>query len=344
MSQPSRPRDDFGGDPQDSASGLPPVSVVIPVLNEGRHLRGAVRQVLAQTYAGDVEVVLALGPSTDDTDEVAADLVATDPRIRTVANPTGRTPTALNAAIRAASHDIVVRVDGHAEIPADYLATAVRTLADTGADNVGGLMKAVGHTPFERAVACAMRSRIGVGGGTFHVGGGAGPVDTVYLGAFRRSALERVGGYDERYIRTQDWHLNLKLRQSGGTIWFTPDMEVTYRPRSSARALALQYFQYGTWRRVVFREHPDTINARYLAPPVMVVGTTIATLAALAWPPALLVPAAYLAGIVIGGAAISTGEAPRTRLLTPAVLATMHWSWGMGFLTSRGIAPAQPDI
>ncbi|WP_245613917.1 glycosyltransferase family 2 protein [Knoellia sinensis] len=312
----------------------PAVSVVIPVLNESRHLRDAVGQVLAQSYAGDLEVVLALGPSTDDTDAVAADLARGDERVRLVPNPSGRTPAALNAGIAAARHDIIVRVDGHAEIPEDYVATAVRTLDETGADNVGGLMKAVGRTAFERAVACAMRSRIGVGGGTFHVGGGAGPVDTVYLGAFRRSALDRVGGYDERYTRTQDWHLNLKLRQTGGTIWFTPDMEVTYRPRSSVKALAKQYFQYGQWRRVVAREHPDTLNARYLAPPAMVVGTTLATALGLVWAPALLVPAAYVAGITAGGVAISGGEPARTRALTPVALAVMHWSWGTGFLTS----------
>lgn len=320
--------------PTDDAATAPPVSVVIPVLDEERHLRDAVRQVLDQDYPGALEVVLALGPSTDGTDEVAAALASSDPRVRTVANPSGRTPSALNAAIRAARHDVVVRVDGHAEIPQDYVSTAVRTLAETGADNVGGLMKAVGRSPFERAVACAMRSRIGVGGGTFHVGGGAGPVDTVYLGAFRRSALERAGLYDERYTRTQDWHLNLRLRQTGGTVWFTPDMEVTYRPRSSVRALARQYFQYGQWRRVVAREHPETMNARYLAPPVMVAGVTTATLLGLFWAPALLVPTAYAMGVVAGGAAISGGEPPRTRLLTPVVLATMHWSWGVGFLTS----------
>lgn len=320
--------------PPDAAVATPPVSVVVPVLNEGAHLRAAVAQVLTQTYAGELEVVLALGPSTDDTDAVAADLVTSDARVRTVANPSGRTPSALNAAIGAARHDVIVRVDGHAEIPSDYVATAVRVLDETGADNVGGLMKAVGRSAFERAVACAMRSRIGVGGGTFHVGGGAGPVDTVYLGAFRRSALERVGGYDERYTRTQDWHLNLKLRQSGGTVWFTPALEVTYRPRSDVLALARQYFQYGRWRRVVAREHPETVNARYLAPPVMVVGTVAATLLGVAWSPALLAPAAYVAGVTVGGLAISSGEPVRTRLLTPVVLAAMHWSWGAGFLTS----------
>jgi hypothetical protein len=322
----------------ESATVSPAVSVVIPVLNEERHLRDAVRQVLGQAYAGDVEVVLALGPSTDATDEVAAELAAADPRVRTVRNPTGRTPNGLNAAIRSASHDILVRVDGHAEIPEGYLATAVRTLAETGADNVGGMMKAVGQTPFERAVARAMRSRIGVGGGAFHVGGAAGPVDTVYLGAFRRSALDRVGGYDERYTRTQDWHLNLRLRQTGGTVWFTPDMSVVYRPRSNVRALARQYFEYGRWRRVVIREHPETASARYLAPPVMVLGTTAATLAAFAWPVTLAVPAAYAVAVGVGGVAISRGERVGVRLRTPIALATMHWSWGVGFLTSRRLA------
>ncbi|WP_106298304.1 glycosyltransferase family 2 protein [Knoellia remsis] len=312
----------------------PAVSVVIPVLNEGAHLRAAVDQVLSQSFAGELEVVLALGPSSDDTDDIAAELVAADPRVRTVPNPSGRTPAALNAGIAAARHDVIVRVDGHAEIPADYVATAVRTLEETGADNVGGLMKAVGRTPFERAVACAMRSRLGVGGGTFHVGGRAGPVDTVYLGAFRRAALDRVGGYDERYTRTQDWHLNLRIRQTGGIVWFTPDMEVTYRPRSTVRRLARQYLEYGRWRRVVAREHPETMNARYLAPPAMVAGTTAATLLGLAWAPALAVPAAYLLAVTAGGAAISRGEPLATRALTPVALATMHWSWGVGFLTS----------
>ena len=329
MSQPSPPAE--------TRPAAAPVSVVVPVLNEERHLRDAVAQVLAQAYAGEVEVVLALGPSTDSTDAVAAELAAADPRVRTVRNPGGRTPAALNAAIAAARHDVIVRVDGHAEIPSDYVATAVRTLEETGADNVGGLMHAVGTTAFERAVACAMRSRIGVGGGTFHVGGDAGPVDTVYLGAFRRSALERVGGFDERYTRTQDWHLNLRIRQTGGTIWFTPEMKVTYRPRSSVRTLARQYFQYGYWRRVVIREHPETANARYLAPPVMVAGVTAATGVGLVWAPALVVPAAYVACVGAGGVAISRGEALRTRLLTPVALATMHWSWGAGVLTNRHV-------
>ena len=328
------------GDLEDPAVGTPQtpeplsVSVIIPVLNEERHLREAVAMVLAQDWPHELQVVLAVGPSTDRTEEIAADLAAEDPRITVVPNPSGRTPDALNAAIAVARGDVVVRVDGHAEVPVDYISTAVRVLTDTGAENVGGIMDAQGVTPFQRAVAVAMKSPLGVGNSRFHVGGEAGPADTVYLGAFRRSALQRVGGYDPRYARAQDWEMNHRIRESGGLVYFTPDLRVTYRPRSTIKALAKQYFLYGRWRRVVARSHQGTINARYLAAPAMVTGVGGATVVGLFWTPALAVPAAYVLGTLAAGLAISCHEDWPVRLRTPGVLATMHWSWGAGFLTS----------
>ncbi|MFV0462255.1 MAG: glycosyltransferase family 2 protein [Nostocoides sp.] len=325
--------------PQTRMTTWPMVSVVMPVLNEERHLQAAVEQVLAQDYPGDLEVVLAIGPSRDRTRQVAAALVEKHPQVAVVDNPSGRTPDALNAAIERSSGAVVARVDGHAEIPAGYLTTAVRALADTGADNVGGLMHAHGVSPFERAVACAMRSRIGVGNARFHVGGRAGAAATVYLGVFRREALERVGGYDPKFARAQDWEMNHRIRSSGGLVWFTPELTVTYRPRASFLALGRQYFHYGRWRRVVARRHAGTMTARYLAPPVMVVGTSASTLASIFWPPLLVVPLGYAAGIVLGGLRASAGEPWRTKALTIPVLGVMHWAWGIGFLTSPPSLP-----
>ena len=312
----------------------PSVSVIIPVLNEERHLAQAVRMVLDQDYPGSLEVVLALGPSRDRTDDVAQGLTTADSRVRSVRNPSGKTPNALNAAIEAASHPIVARVDGHAEIPANYLRVAVSELLRADADNVGGVMDARGISAFERAVACAMRSKLGVGNARFHVGGEPGEAETVYLGVFRRSALLRVGGYDEHFARAQDWEMNHRIRQSGGRVWFVPELKVTYRPRSTVNDLARQYFLYGRWRRVVARHHEGTINVRYLAPPVMVAVTSVAVVAGLLWWPTWALPAGYLAAIAIGGVVISPGESVRTRMVTPVVLGVMHWSWGIGFLTS----------
>lgn len=270
----------------------PAVSVVTPILNEERHLAAAVRHVLSQDYPGELEVVLAVGPSKDRTQEAADSLAAADPRVKVVPNPTGRTPAGLNAAIAASSHPIVARIDGHAMMPADYLRVAVETLQETGADNVGGIMAAEGETPWEQAVAAAMTSKVGVGNARFHTGGEGGPADTVYLGVFRRSALERVEGYDEAFLRAQDWEMNHRIRQTGGVVWFQPRMRVSYRPRPNVKALARQYFHYGRWRRVVARQHKGTINLRYLAPPAAV-AAIVAGLAGglLFWPPGWCPPA-----------------------------------------------------
>jgi succinoglycan biosynthesis protein ExoA len=317
----------------------PAVSVILPVLNEERHLSAAVRSVLAQDYPGDIEVVLALGPSKDRSDEVAGEL-AKDARVTLVASPTGRTPNGLNLAIAASRYPIVARVDGHSVIPPDYLRNAVELLERTGADNVGGLMSAQGVSDIEKAIAAAMTSKLGVGNAPFHVGGSEGPADTVYLGVFRRSALDRVGGYDETFTRAQDWEMNYRIRSSGGLVWFSPELSVSYRPRSSLSTLAKQYFHYGRWRRQVMRAHPGSINLRYLAPPLALLGVVAGlVLSTFLSPLALTVPAAYLLLVVAGSLVVGRKLPPAALAALPLVIATMHMAWGAGFLSSwRSVA------
>ena len=247
---------------------LPAVSVVMPVLNEERHLAESVAAVLGQEYPGGFELVLALGPSKDRTDAIARELAADDDRITVVPNPSGQIATAMNAAVKTARHDIITRIDAHSMLPDGYLRTAVRVLMETGAADVGGWMAAAGITPFQQAVAWAMTSPFGMGAAANHTSGDAGPADTVYLGVYQRKAIERVGGYDETMLIAEDWELNYRIRAAGGLIWFTPDLQVTYRPRATLATLAKQQFRYGRWRRVVARRYPETVNSRYLAPAV----------------------------------------------------------------------------
>jgi hypothetical protein len=204
-------------------------------------------------------------------------------------------------------------------------------------------MAAEGTTPFERAVATAMTSVLGVGAARFHTGGTAGPADTVYLGVFRREWLDRVGGYDPHFVRAQDWEMNHRIRLAGGLVWFTPELQVRYRPRATLKALAKQYFEYGRWRRVVSRTHRGTVNLRYLAPPAAVVGVAAGTLAGLVLTPwAWLVPGGYLAVVVLGSAVVGRRLAVGDLVRLPVVLATMHLSWGVGFLTSpAALVPAE---
>ncbi len=316
----------------------PDVAVVMPVRNEAADLRRAVAAVRSQDYPGAMEICLAVAPSIDDTEAVAAELAAEHDDVRIVANPTGTTPAGLNAAIRASTGDVVVRVDGHAELSAGYIRRAVETLRRTGAANVGGIQRAAGTTPFEHAVADAMSSPFGTGDATFHYGGTEGPTDTVYLGVFDRAAIEAVGLFDDRLLRNQDYELNIRLREAGGVIWFDPHLSVTYRPRGSLHALATQYFEYGRWKRSVLREHPQSLRWRQAVPPLVTAAVTVGAVAGLFRRTALVIPAGY--AVAVGCAAAATAKSPGSRARLLAIFPAMHLSWGAGFLvgTARHVS------
>lgn len=330
---------------QTDGQRLPGVSYVMPVLNEVTEVRAAVASLLDQDYAGPFEVVLALGPSIDGTNELVAEMSAADPRIRAVDNPVGSTPAGLNVAIRASEHPVVVRVDAHSVLPRDYTRIAVRTLTESGADNVGGIMRAEGRTSFEKAVALAYGSRVGLGGTPHHVGGQAGPAETAYLGVFRRDRLFAVGLFDEGIKRGQDWELNRRLRTTGGIVWFTPELVVTYRPRPILKRLIRQFVATGLWRGELARRFPAGNGLRYFVPPVMVAGLGLGVVAGIvgvvgaalgtgaAW--ALLgfvVPAVYLVFVVVGALAVSRRSDAATRAWLLIVLPCIHIGWGVGFI------------
>ena len=316
---------------------LPGVSYVMPVLNEVEHIEAAVNSLIDQDYEGPFEVILALGPSVDGTNDVIAEMSLADPRIRSIPNELGSTPGGLNVAIRASSNPIVVRVDAHSVLPRDYTRLAVKTLLETGADNVGGIMKAEGTTPFQKAVAHAYGSPEGLGGTQHHVGGKAGPADTAYLGVFQRHRLLEVGLFDEGIKRGQDWELNRRLRATGGTVWFTPELTVVYRPRSSLRKLIRQFVATGIWRGELARRFGSGL--RYFVPPLAVLGifaTTVLGVVGLAtgatWLTLVfLVPAVY-ALLVVAASVNAAREGLRNGLWYLVVLPCIHFGWGVGFV------------
>jgi glycosyltransferase involved in cell wall biosynthesis len=317
----------------------------MPVLNEVQEIRSAVESLTAQDYSGPFEVILALGPSVDGTNEVVAEMSRQDPRIRSIPNPVGSTPAGLNVAILASRYPVTVRVDAHSVLPTDYTRVAVETLERSGADNVGGIMRAEGRTPFEKAVARAYGSRVGLGGTPHHVGGKEGPAETAYLGVFLRRRLVEVGLFDENIKRGQDWELNRRLRATGGTVWFTPALTVTYRPRPSLRTLVRQFVATGIWRGELVRRFAFANSLRYLVPPVMVLGVGLGLVAGilgliglaigsgLAWAVlGFVVPAVYVVFVVVATLGSARAESGRTRLWFLVVLPCIHFGWGLGFV------------
>jgi succinoglycan biosynthesis protein ExoA len=309
----------------------PAVSVILPVLNEADHLEAAVDSVLSQEFDGQLEVLLALGPSKDDTNKIAAKIAKADSRIRLVENPAGLTTVGMNLCIKQAKADIIFRVDAHSELAPSYIKRGVELLAETGADELGGIMLARGRSAFQQAVAWAYSSRFGIGGAAYHVGGEAGEAESAYLGIFRADALARVGGYDESIIRGEDWDLAQRIKSTGGLVWFSPELSVTYWPRGRFDKLIKQFWSTGVWRGDLTRRNFAAASKRYFAPPVMVLTVAGGLLAAVFGLVLGVLPlAAYLAGVA-ALAVTAANLSLKSRVALLVVLPSIHFSWGAGF-------------
>jgi succinoglycan biosynthesis protein ExoA len=298
----------------------------MPIRNEEAHLEAAIASVRAQGYPGRMLIIVGLGPSTDRSQALADELSQSATDLLVIENPSGTTPSALNVAIRAGSAPVVVRVDGHSELPTDYLRQAVDILRRTGAVNVGGVQRPEPTTPFEQAVADATTSMLGTGGAAYRVGQMACSTDTVYLGVFDRSAIEAVGLFDETLIRNQDYELNIRLRTAGGVVWFDPTLSVGYRPRPTWARLARQYYEYGWWKSQVLRLHPSSLRLRQAIPPLGIMSVIVGLVVGLRWRPALVVPVAYISALT---AAVRRSNAP---LRAAAALVVTHCAWAGGLI------------
>jgi succinoglycan biosynthesis protein ExoA len=316
------------------STSLPSVTVMMPVRNEQHHLAKAVESVLAQNYPGQLEIVLAIGPSIDETSSVASELARNHAGIKIIENPEGLTTVGLNLAIAKAAGEIIIRVDAHSELAPNYISRGVQILLETGSVLVGGVMNAKGKSPLQKAVAFGYGSRFGLGGGRYHVGGKAGEAESAYLGIFDAKALKQVGGYNEQIIRGEDWDLAQRLKAQGGKVWFSPELEVHYWPRSNIRALAWQFYSTGLWRGEITRKAPANASVRYFVPPLALLGLKVV---ALLWlvglldQIALIIPVAlYLLVLSLAaGSAKSLGLIDRIMVLV--ALPVMHLSWATGF-------------
>jgi succinoglycan biosynthesis protein ExoA len=316
---------------------LPFVSVVMPVRNEAGFIARSLGSVLAQDYPVDrLEVLVADGRSTDVTREIVASLSPQVPPVRLVDNPGGIVPSGFNAALREARGEVIVRVDGHTVLESDYVWQCVAELQRTGADNVGGRMNAVATGRVGEAIVLATSSPFGVGGARFHYSDSEEWVDTVYLGAFRRSTLERLGGFDEEFVRNQDDEFNYRLRAAGGRILLSPKIRSRYFSRGSWAALAQQYAQYGYWKVRVLQKHPAQMQPRQFAPPLFVATLLLLIMAApfleVARWGLLGVAGTYVLASLLASAAAARRAGVPGALLLPLAFAVLHMSYGLGFL------------
>jgi succinoglycan biosynthesis protein ExoA len=318
--------------------------VIMPVRNERATIAAAIDSVLTQHTDRSLELVVADALSTDGTREYLDRRAADDERVRVVDNPDRTTPTGLNAALAAARGVYTVRVDGHSIAPPGFLHRLVAHLDEGRCEGAGGIVRAVGRSPFGRAVALAHGSKFGIGNAKHHYAATPQFIDHIAHGAYLTERLRAIGGFDPAFIRNQDYELDHRYRLAGGRLLLDPAVVFDWWVRDAPRALARQYFQYGYWRFRSLERHPESFSLRWMVPPGLVVALAIGAVASpfrtgrrfLA-----VTAAAYGLGLSAATAGLrGSGDAPAVARL-PLAFATMHLAWGAGFLASasaRGVA------
>jgi len=332
----------------------PMVSLLVAMRNEERFIGKTLESIFAQDYpAARIEVRVYDGDSTDRSLQIAETLCASRQLASVSRNPRITQAAGWNLGIDQARGDIVSIVSAHCELAPDYVSTAVETLERTGADMVGGLMRAIGEGNVGEAVAMATGSPFGVGNARFHFTSVEEEVDTVYMGFCRRETYQRLR-FDEEMVRDQDDELSYRLLDEGGRIVCNPAIRSFYRNRSTFRSLWKQYYQYGYWKVRVMQKHHRQVRLRQLIPPAFAAALGGSALLAPVSPAARV----GLAGILVVyglsniAASLAAGRSrPRLLPYLPPTYATVHSAYGFGYLAGllhfgrkwRSVGPSRTD-
>lgn len=328
--------------------------MIVPCRNEIRRIRAFLDSVFQQELGQmEMEVLVADGMSDDGTRLVLGEFEKRFAALRMIDNREQIASTGLNRAIREAKGEFILRMDAHSFYAPDYVRSCVEVLLETNADNVGGplLTRADGY--LAKAIALACRTPFARGGVKFRDPQYEGPVDTVTYGCWRKSTLERVGLFDEKQVRSQDYELNVRIASRGGTVWRSPRIVSWYWPRASLSGLFWQYFQYGYWKVAVIRKHRGLASWRNFVPGFcLFAGAAVLLCAAGArlggwvrWQNAFLGAWLTLAGLYLlasFAAAFSVAKREGWRFLPclPVVFADYHLSYALGFALALLYRPA----
>jgi succinoglycan biosynthesis protein ExoA len=321
---------------------MPLISIIVPCYNEEATIGSLIEAILNQTFPiQETEVIISDGLSTDSTREVISSFQQAHPELSLtiVDNTLRKIPSGLNRALETSAGEYVIRFDAHSIPAPDYIEKCMQALESGKGENVGGVWMIVPGADnwISRSIAIAAAHPIGAGDARYRVGGDAQAVDTVPFGAFRRDLIDRIGPFDENLLTNEDYEFNVRVRKSGGIVWFDPEIRSTYIARSTLKELAEQYWRYGYWKSQMLNRYPGTLRWRQALPPIFILScislvflSLISTTARLLLIVEVLL---YLLTTLWVGVSFSIKRRDFGYMLgIPLAIATMHLSWGTAFL------------
>lgn len=320
----------------------PPVTVIMPIRNEADFIAQSLGAVIAQDYPhSQMEILIADGMSDDNTRKIIQEVAAaSDIEIKIIDNPKRIVPTGFNAALKQANGEIIVRIDGHCEIASDYVSHCVAYLREYDVAGVGGPIETISFNKIGETIALAMSSTFGVGGSSFRVVKDREMhVDTIAFPAYKRKVMNHAGDLDEELMRNQDDEYNYRLRSLGYQLLLTPKIQSKYYSRGSLPKLWRQYYQYGLYKVRVLQKHPRQMRPRQFVPLLLVSGliggTVLSPIHKSLYRGWLISITVYSSANFVASIWIASKSGWRHLKLLPVVFATLHFSYGLGFL--RGL-------
>ncbi len=309
------------------------VLAAIPCLNEARHIEKLLLNLVAQSQELSMLIVVADGGSSDGTPEIVKGVAAVYENVIFLPNPKRTQSAGVNLAVEKYGDvaPYLIRLDAHADYPADYCRVLLEDAQGVGADCVVVAMDTQGEEPFQCAVAVAQNSKLGNGGAAHRNVDGHGMwVDHGHHALMRVAAYREVGGYDENFPQNQDAELDIRLAKVGCKIWLTGKTSMVYYPRSTVKKLYLQYFRFGRGRVRTIMKHGIMPKLRQMLPLAVAPAFLLLLLApfyAVAFVPLVLWAVVCLGyGIVLGVKARDLVIV----LAGPAAM-IMHAGWSFGF-------------
>lgn len=310
----------------------PSVVVVVPCLDEARHIRGLLERLAPSAAALGAEIVVVDGGSTDGTVAIVEEYRREHGGVRLLHNPKRIQSAAVNAAVFSlqAPVDYFIRIDAHGGYPEDYCERLVDEAIATGADSVVVSMRTEGHGLVQRAAAMAQNSRLGTGGARHRHRDEGAWIDHGHHALMRVSAFAAVGGYDETFRQNEDAELDYRLRRAGFRIWLTGRTHMVYFPRSTFARLFLQYLGYGRGRARNVLKHRAVPKLRQMVP-LLVFPSAVLALLAFLHPLAALPLAVWIAVCAGFGARAAIGARDAGMLAAGVSVMVMHFAWSFGF-------------
>jgi len=308
----------------------------MPIRNEAGFIEQAIQSIVDNDYPSDkMEIIVVDGRSDDATQEIVQRMAAQNNCIRLLDNPRKIQASAMNIGIKACRGDIFIRIDGHAEVPPDFIRKSVKCLADhPDAWVAGGYWKTVSRGYAGKVIAAATQSTVGVGGARHRLGNFDGWVETLSYGAHYKWIVEKIGYFDEGLVRSEDDEFNHRIILAGGKIWLSSSIWSTYYARSSLKKLCRQYFQDGFWRIKALQKHGSPAAVRRVVPLLFVSGLIILALAGfispIFWWMLVAMLGIYALGLAYGTLDVGRNSGWKYAVLAPLVFVILHFGYGLG--------------